>query len=207
MDSKIIVAAAAVAIVGIWLFKRKNDEENDTRRQNGVTQDLNDPDSVLAVKFKRCLEWEKGVTGYGGPIIKDKFDRAAGQAELYNLCLQVTDWAALQRNFSLLCDNESTILQAFQSMLNISDVYNNALELCKAKKVISTTSTTASLMQDGTNEPTIINVAANTILGAYISTYNGMYNFINGFASDDAFFSPQLVRTAGRISETAAKLI
>ena len=207
MDSKIIVATAAVAIFGIWLFKRKNDEENDNRRQNRETQDLNNPDSLLAVKFKRCLEWEKGVTGYGGPLIKDKFDSAAGQAELYNLCLQVTDWAALQRKFSLLCDNESTILQAFQSMLKNSDVYNTALELCKAKKVVTTTAATATLIEDGTNEPNSLNVAANTILGAYIQTYNGLYNFINGFASDGAFFSPQLIRTTGRISENSAKII
>lgn len=207
MDTKIAVAAAAVAIVGIWLFKRKNDTENDNRRQNRETQDLNDSDSLLAVKFKRCLEWEKGVTGYGGPLIKDKFDNAAGQAELYNLCLQVTDWAALQKKFSLLCDNESTILQAFQSMLKNSDVYNTALELCKAKKVVTTTAATATIIEDNTNEPTALNVAANTILGAYTVTYNGMYNFINGFASDGAFFSPSLVRTTGRIAETAAKLI
>ena len=206
MDSKIVVAAAAVAVFGIWLFKRKNDAQNDNRRQNRETDDLNDPDSLLAVKFKRCLEWEKGIMGYGGPVIKDKFNSATGQAELYNLCLQVTDWSKLQKKFSLLCDNESTILQAFQSMLTDTEVYNTALELCKAKKVISTTAATATLLEDN-NEPNALNIAANTILGAYTLTYNGMYNFINGFASNGAFFSPTLIRTTGRISIDNAKLI
>ena len=207
MDAKILVAAAGVAIVGIWLFKRKNDEENDTRRQNNETQDLNDPDSLLAIRFKRCLEWEKGVTGYGGPIVKDKFDSAEGQAELYNLCLQVTDWAALQKKFSLLCDNESTILQAFQSMLKLQDVYNNALQLCKAKKVVTTTATAVTLEQEGTAEPSTVTFNANVVLGAYTSTYSGKYIFINGFESDGSFFSPQLVRTTGRVPQASAKLV
>lgn len=207
MDTKFVIGAAAVAIFGIWLFKRKNDEENDNRRQNRETADLNDSDSLLAVKFKRCLEWDKGTFGYSGPIVKDKFDSAEGQAELYNLCLQVTDWSALQKKFSLLCDNESTILQAFQSMLKISDVYNNALELCKAKKVVTTTDSNVSLQTDGVNEPYTSSFYANTILGAYLGSYNGMYNFIHGFASDGSFFSANLIRTTGRISENKAKLI
>jgi hypothetical protein len=91
-------------------------------------------------------------------------------------------------------------------MLTDTEVYNTALELCKAKKVISTTAATATLLEDN-NEPNALNVAANTILGAYTLTYNGMYNFINGFASNGAFFSPTLIRTTGRISIDNAKLI
>lgn len=208
MDAKILVAAAGVAIVGIWLFKKKNDEENDNRRQNRETQDLDDPNTLIAVKLKRCLEWEKGTFGqWGGPVVKDKFDSPEGQAELYNICLQITDWAGVQKKFSALCNNESTILQAFQEMLKIKDVYNNALDLCKAKKVVTTTSTTATLEQEGTGEPYTMNANANVILGAYTGSYDGKYIFINGFESDGSFFSPQLVRTTGRVPQTSAKLV
>lgn len=208
MDAKILVAAAGVAIFGIWLFKKKNDEENDNRRQNRETADLDDPNTLLAVKLKRCLEWEKGIFGtWGGPTIKDKFDSAEGQAELYNLCLQITDWPGVQKKFSALCNNESTILQAFQEMLTIKDVYNNALDLCKAKKVVTTENTTITLQQEGTGEPYTMSANDNTILGAYTGSYDGKYIFINGFESDGSFFSPQLIRTTGRIATTAAKLV
>lgn len=208
MDAKILVAAAGVAIFGIWLFKKKNDEENDNRRQNRETADLDDPNTLLAVKLKRCLEWEKGTFGtWGGPIIKDKFNSAEGQAELYNICLQITDWPGVQKKFSALCNNESTILQAFQEMLTIKDVYNNALDLCKAKKVVTTENTTITLQQEGTGEPYTMSANANTILGAYTGNYDGKDIFINGFESDGSFFSPQLIRTTGRIATTAAKLV
>lgn len=208
MDAKILVAAAGVAIFGIWLFKKKNDEENDNRRQNRETSDLDDPNTLLAVKLKRCLEWEKGTFGtWGGPIIKNKFDSAEGQAELYNLCLQITDWPGVQKKFSALCNNESTILQAFQEMLTIKDVYNNALDLCKSEKVVTTEHTTITLQQEGTGEPYTMSANANIILGAYTGSYDGKYIFINGFESDGSFFSPQLIRTTGRIATTAAKLV
>lgn len=204
MDAKIIVAAGAVAIFGIWLFKKKNDDENDTRRQNRESSNLDNADTSAAVMIKQALKWEKGLLSWSGDRITT--NTPTKQALIYNACLDVIDWAAVQKKFSSLCNNEATILEALQSCCD-DETYKNALQLCKAKKVVTTAPASATLYPDGSNEPQYLPFEANTNLGAYVATNGGNYSFINGFATDGSYWSPELLRTTGTIPTDKAKLV
>lgn len=217
MDSKVILAAGLFGLGMYWLWKRKNDDEIDTQRANNNTADLNDNATNAALKIKQALDWEKvgGVVwhGYMGGITSSRGDTKA-RANLFNACLAVTDWKATQQKFSALCGNECTLLDALQETTD-NETYNLALELIKAKKVITTTACRAALQNhlvknnEAVGEQYDKSFAANTILGAYVTTYNGNVSFVNGFATDDYWISEfqDLVKTSGYTSATNVTIV
>lgn len=204
MDSKIIIGAAAVTVLGIWLFRRKNEQRVETRQQNAQTENLTDAATSQAVRLKQALQWEKGLLTWSGQNITSNYP--SRQAALFDVCLEITDWPAVQKKFTALCNNESTILEAFQSCLD-TETFNTAQTLCAAQKVVTTTTTSASIYKDDENEPTRVDFAANMVLGVYLSQYNGIVNFINGFQSDGGWFSPELERFTGTVSVNNVKLV
>lgn len=217
MDSKVILAAGLFGLGMYWLWKRKNDDEIDTQRANNNTADLNDNATNAALKIKQALDWEKvgGMVwhGYMGGITNSRGDTKA-RANLFNACLAVTDWKATQKKFSALCGNECTLLDALQETTD-NETYNLALELIKGKKVITTTACRAALQNhlvknnEAVGEQYDKSFAANTILGAYVTTYNGNVSFVNGFATDDYWISEfqDLVKTSGYTSATNVTIV
>lgn len=204
MDSKFLIGAAAVTLVGVWLFRRKNEQRVETRQQNQQTENLTDAATSQAVRLKQALQWEKGLLSWSGQKITTNYP--SRQAALYDVCLEITDWKAVQRKFTALCNNESTILEAFQTCLD-NETFNTAQQLCAAEKVVTTSVASAAIYKDGEGEPTRVDFAANTVVGAYVATYNNTVSFINGFQSDGGWFSPELEKYTGTISADYVKIV
>lgn len=204
MDSKLIIGAAAVTIVGIWLFRRKNEQQVETRQQNQQTESLADPVTSQAVRFKQVFQWEKGLLSWSGQRITTSYP--SRQAALYDVCLEVTNWKAVQQKFSALCNNESTLLEAFQSCCD-NETFNAAQQLCSADKVVTTSVASAAIYKDDDNQPTRVDFGANVVVGALINKYNDTIAFINGFQSDGGWFSPELERFTGTISANVVKIV
>lgn len=204
MDSKLIIGAAAVTLVGVWLFRRKNEQRVETRQQNQQTENLTDAPTSQAVRLKQALQWEKGLLSWSGQRITDNYP--SRQAALFDVCLEITNWKAVQNKFSALCNNESTLLEAFQACLD-NDSFNIAQQLCAANKVVTTSVASAAIYKDGEGEPTRVDFAANTVVGAYVATYNETVSFINGFQSDGGWFWPELEKYTGTIAANVVKIV
>lgn len=208
MDTKFIIGAAAVTIAGIWLFRRKNEQQVETRQQNQQTENLADPVTSQAVRLKQALQWEKGLLSWSGQRITNSYP--SRQAALYNVCLEITNWKAVQQKFSALCNNETTLLEALQTCCD-NETFNAAQQLCAAEKVVTTKACRGSIYKDGENQPTSVEFPANAVVGVYLNQTGqpgyGITSFINSFQSDGGWFFPALERFTGTISDSDIKIV
>lgn len=210
MDGKILIAGSLVLLGGYWIYKKSKEDEENTQQANEATVNLLDYSTNAALKIKQALDWEKVGNfiwkGYLGGITKERGDTKA-RANLFNACLNVTNWAQTQQKFSALCGNECTLLDALQQTTD-SDTYNNALELIKAKKVVTIKECRTMLQRyiaknnEAVDEQYDKTFSSDTVIGAYITTYNGNASFLNGFASDDYFIREfqDLIKISGYTS-------
>lgn len=207
MDSKVLFAAVALALGGYFIYKRKMEEEEDTNNANEATADINDADAYAALLFKKALDYQKDFGVWHGRNV----DTVASQAELYNACLNVRNWAGVQRKFSVLCNNEATLLQAMQDNTDTA-VYNMALQLIRQKKVITTEPVRASIKyyyENGTEAESgeLVTFQAGTLIGAYLVNNGGQVAFLNGFKSDGGFFSPEMLAAKSWADSTKVQII
>lgn len=216
MDAKVIIAGGLVLLGGYWIYKKKTDDERDTQMANQTTADLNDYSTTAALKLKQALDWDKKLGiwhGYMGGITTSGGDTKA-RANLFNACLMVIDWKATQQKFSALCGNECTLLDALQETTD-NETYDLALKLMKNKKVIATKDCRAMLQHyiaetnEAVDDPTSKEIAADTVLGAYVTNYNSNVSFLNGFATDEAWFREfnKLVKISGYTSADNVKIV
>lgn len=206
MDSKFLIGAAAVTLVGVWLFRRKNEQRVETRQQNQQTENLSDAPTSQAVRLKQALQWKKSLLSWSGQQVTTNYP--SRQAALYNVCLEITDWKAVQKKFSALCNNESTLLEAFQTCLD-NETYNTALLICSAKKVVTTSVAPAALYLegDGIPKPTQVEFVADTVCGAFIAQSGETVSFVNSFQSDGGWFFPELQKFTGTVSASKVKIV
>ena len=212
MDSKLIIGAAAVAVAGIWLFRKKNQEKVQVRNANKASEDLSDPATNAAVKIKQALNLRKlPAIGWTGTTVSSSNGSTGARANLFNACLEVTSWKNVQSKFSQLCDNEVTLLDALQRNTD-TETFNTAKQLLQADKVVTKTACNALLtLYDEKNKAIGDGVThefpANTILGAFVSSYNGNTSFINGFQWDGDFFFADLYSTKGYTATNKINII
>lgn len=208
MDTKLIIGLGVLTIGGIYLFKKKKETQANVRHANAATSDLNDPATGAALSLKKALGVEKWpVAGWSGKRIRTE----GGKADLFNACLEVTNWAETQKVFSQTCDNEITLIGCLQEYCD-TETYNTALQLIKADKVISTQPCNAMLTLYDENNKAInegINTEfpANAILGALVASYNGNVSFINGFQTDNDYWFVDLYKTTGYTSANKVKIV
>lgn len=207
MDNKILFAGALLLGGGILLWKKIKRDEQNVLNANNATADIDDADAYAALLFKKALDYQKDFSIWHGSDV----NTVASQAELYNACLNVQNWAGVQKKFSVLCNNEATLLQALQDNTS-SEVYNFALQLIKQKKVICTEPVNAQIklyFENGneTEGGNTVTFEAGTLLGAYLSSYDGNIAFINGFKSDGGFFNPEMLAAKGKAAAAKIKII
>lgn len=217
MDSKIILAGGLVLLGGYWIYKKGRETEENTQQANQATVDLSDYSTNAALRIKQALDWEKMGNmvwkGYIGGITTSGSDTKK-RANLFNACLTVTNWAQTQQKFSALCGNECTLMDALQQTTD-NDTYNQALELIKKQKVVTVKPCRAMLQHSlvknnqPVDDPQAQEFSTDTVIGAYISNYNGNTSFLNGFASDNYWVSEfqDLVKIAGYTSADNVKIV
>lgn len=206
-STKILLTAAIFGAGAFFLWKKGHDDEEDTNEANRATANLDDPDTKAALLLKHALQYELVGPVWAGNDVESPPEIAA----LYNACLNVTNWAGVQTKFSTLCNNEATLLQAMQDNTD-SNVFQTALNLCKAKKVISTEPLTARLTvfnEDGSaeDEGEGKQFAADTLLGAVITTTSDVVTFNNGFQSAGIVPFRKLQATNGTASINKVKIV
>lgn len=207
MDNKLLIGAGLLAVAGVFIYKKMKKNEENTNNANEATADLNDPDAYAALLFKQALSYEQDLGIWHGKDV----DTIPSQATLYNACLHVTNWAGVQKKFSLLCNNEATLLQALQDNTD-SQVYNFALELIKKPKVITTAQVSPLLVRylengQALDEGTAKTLPADTIIGCLTGNTGSVVSFINGFESDGGFFNPELVAVKGSVNAGSVQII
>lgn len=205
MDGKILLIGGGLGLVALYLFRKKNEEENNAKKADKETEDLTNNETKQALILKSLLNPEKiTVLGWTTNNLKSRADYPK-VAEILNTLLNVTKWAAVQKSFKILCNNEYTLLNALQNALPV-DIYKKAIDIASAKK-IATTTDIAAVLKDST-QATDQNIffKKNTLLGALKSYSGGYAEFINGYKSDGLIFK-DLIETTGRVSKTGVKEI
>ena len=202
---------------GYWIYKKGRETEENTQQANQATVDLSDHSTNAALRIKQALDWEKMGNmvwkGYIGGITTSGSDTKK-RANLFNACLTVTNWQQTQQKFSALCGNECTLMDALQQTTDI-DTYNQALELIKKQKVVTVKPCRAMLQHllvknnQVVDDPQAQEFSTDTVIGAYISNYNGNTSFLNGFASDNYWVSEfqELVKIAGYTNADNVKIV
>lgn len=217
MDTKLIIGAAAVAIGAIWLFRKKNQDKNNNKAEEHATENLNDLPTQQALKLRNLLEpkqalitrkWGSWTFDASTPI--GQSDRVEKEGQLYNICLEITDWPEVQKKFGKLLNNEATLLQILETIPD--RIYKNCLDFIKANKVITTTATSAQISKYDPNGKALftdqtVQFTEGQIVGAYSGTVNGIVAFVNGFQSDGGIFEPELERFTGRIPQNKVKIV
>lgn len=204
MDGKFLLIGGGLGLLALYLFRKKNEDENNAKNADKTTADLTDPATQKALELKSLLNPKKeGVinltwetpTASDGTIVK-----------ILNALLEVTDWAAIQKQFRNLCDGEYTLLNSLQAALP-SDWYKKAVEIAAAKKVVTKKNATVILRDSKATAGVITkNFNTNTLIGALTATGGGEYRFINGYR-DNGIIRQDIEEITGIIATTYAKLI
>lgn len=187
MDTKIILIGGGLAALAAYLFSKKNETKKDTKNQDKTTEDLSDLETQQALQLKSLLNPEKNIIiGWTTNNLKSRADYPK-VAEILNTILNITNWSKVQKKFLALCNNEFTLLNALQSALPV-DLYNKAVKLAGAKKLVTNQDITGVTIYDKTLPVGLqtVNFKKNTLIGA-LDRYSGNYvYFINGYKSDGA---------------------
>lgn len=210
MDGKFLLIGGALLIGGIYLFKKKNEDENNAKDSDKSTADLTDPATQKALYLKSLLKPYTDTDGFVPGLTKKvwKTDRASDGTivKILNALLEVTTWAGIQKKFRALCDGEYTLLSSLQAALP-DKWYKKAIEIAAAKKVITTKNVTVTL-RDSESMTGIVtkNFNANTIIGALTNTDSNEYRFINGYR-DNGIVRQDIEEITGIIYTNSAKLV
>lgn len=187
MDAKIILIGGGLAALAAYLFSKKNETKKDTKNQDKTTEDLSDLETQQALQLKSLLNPEKNIIiGWTTNNFKSRADYPK-VSEILNTILNITNWSKVQKKFLALCNNEFTLLNALQSALTV-DLYNKAVKLAGAKKLVTNQDITGVTIYDKTLPVGLqtVNFKKNTLIGA-LDRYSGNYvYFINGYKSDGA---------------------
>lgn len=182
MDAKIILIGGGLAALAAYLFSKKNETKKDTKNQDKTTEDLSDLETQQALQLKSLLNPEKNIIiGWTTNNLKSRADYPK-VAEILNTILNITNWSKVQKKFLALCNNEFTLLNALQSALTV-DLYNKAVKLAGAKKLVTNQDITGVTIYDKTLPVGLqtVNFKKNTLIGA-LDRYSGNYvYFINGY--------------------------
>lgn len=208
MDAKIILIGGGLAALAAYLFSKKNETKKDTKNQDKTTEDLSDLETQQALQLKSLLNPEKNIIiGWTTNNLKSRADYPK-VAEILNTILNITNWSKVQKKFLALCNNEFTLLNALQSALTV-DLYNKAVKLAGAKKLVTNQDITGVIIYDKTLPVGLQTVSfkKNTLIGA-LDRYSGNYvYFINGYKSDGAVLKDLIEMSGYYIDKSKIKEI
>lgn len=208
MDAKIILIGGGLAALAAYLFSKKNETKKDTKNQDKTTEDLSDLETQQALQLKSLLNPEKNIIiGWTTNNLKSRADYPK-VAEILNTILNITNWSKVQKKFLALCNNEFTLLNALQSALTV-DLYNKAVKLAGAKKLVTNQDITGVTIYDKTLPVGLqtVNFKKNTLIGA-LDRYSGNYvYFINGYKSDGAVLKDLIEMSGYYIDKSKIKEI
>lgn len=208
MDAKIILIGGGLAALAAYLFSKKNETKKDTKNQDKTTEDLSDLETQQALQLKSLLNPEKNIViGWTTNNLKSRADYPK-VAEILNTILNITNWSKVQKKFLALCNNEFTLLNALQSALTV-DLYNKAVKLAGAKKLVTNQDITGVTIYDKTLPVGLQTVSfkKNTLIGA-LDRYSGNYvYFINGYKSDGAVLKDLIEMSGYYIDKSKIKEI
>ena len=208
VDAKIILIGGGLAALAAYLFSKKNETKKDTKNQDKTTEDLSDLETQQALQLKSLLNPEKNIIiGWTTNNLKSRADYPK-VAEILNTILNITNWSKVQKKFLALCNNEFTLLNALQSALTV-DLYNKAVKLAGAKKLVTNQDITGVTIYDKTLPVGLQTVSfkKNTLIGA-LDRYSGNYvYFINGYKSDGAVLKDLIEMSGYYIDKSKIKEI
>ena len=208
MDAKIILIGGGLAALAAYLFSKKNETKKDTKNQDKTTEDLSDLETQQALQLKSLLNPEKNIViGWTTNNLKSRADYPK-VAEILNTILNITNWSKVQKKFLALCNNEFTLLNALQSALTV-DLYNKAVKLAGAKKLVTNQDITGVTIYDKTLPVGLQTVSfkKNTLIGA-LDRYSGNYvYFINGYKPDGAVLKDLIEMSGYYIDKSKIKEI
>lgn len=208
MDAKIILIGGGLAALAAYLFSKKNETKKDTKNQDKTTEDLSNLETQQALQLKSLLNPEKNIIiGWTTNNLKSRADYPK-VAEILNTILNITNWSMVQKKFLALCNNEFTLLNALQSALPV-DLYNKAVKLAGAKKLVTNQDITGVTIYDKTLPVGLqtVNFKKNTLIGA-LDKYSGNYvYFINGYKSDGAVLKDLIEMSGYYIDKSKIKEI
>lgn len=210
MDGKILLIGGGLGLLALYLFKKKNEDENNAKDSDKSTADLTDPATQKALYLKSLLKPYPDTNGFVPGLTKKvwKTDSANDGTivKILNALLEVTEWAAIQNKFRALCDGEYTLLSSLQAALP-DKWYRKAIEIAAVQKVTTTKKATVILRDSkSTTGIETKNFNANTLIGALTATSGGEYRFINGYR-DNGIIRQDIEEITGSIATTFAKLI
>lgn len=205
MDGKILLIGGGIAALAAYLWSKKNEDKKNTNNANKVTDDLS-VSSTQAVALKTLMN----VNNNFGFWSTDTIILDSKKIKLYNIMLSIIDWAAVQKDFSTLCNNELTLTNCLQKAFN-TDIVQKALELAKSQKVVTKNAVKLQLTNTKDNTKTWVSFEPNTVLGALkkeedFGAQGKVYTFINEFR-EDAYLSFSPYEIVGEAMSSIAKLI
>lgn len=208
MNAKFLLIGGALLIGGIYLFKKKNEDENNAKDSDKTTEDLSNPATQKALYLKSLLNPYKTTEGIVTvkTVWKTNSANDGTIVKILNALLDVTAWTTIQSKFRALCDGEYTLLSSLQAALP-DKWYKKAIEIAAAQKVITTKNVTVTLRDSEAMTGIVTkNFNANTIIGALTSTNSNEYRFINGYR-DNGIVRQDIEEITGIIYANSAKLV
>ncbi len=206
MDGKILLIGGGLGLLALYLFRKKNEDENNAKNADKETEDLTNKETQQALLLKSLLNPEKvAVIGWTTNNLKSRADYPK-VAEILNTLLSVTKWAAVQNSFLKLCNKEYTLLNALQNALP-TDIYKKAVEIAAAKKIQTVKDVTA-ILKDSTAPTGMVTLQfqKNTLIGALQKYSGGDVYFINGYKSDGNILK-DLIEMSGYVAKNSVKEI
>ena len=168
----------------------KNRDKSETKKSDNTTADITDNETQQAMQLYNLL----GVSDTFGWGLKTFYD--VPEEKVLNLLLSVTNWKKLQEKFRGLCNNEYSLTKALNDALD-ADEYRRAIQYASALKVVTTTQTVLTTLE---NPVRMTTVPAGTLVGALVEDGAQSYVFVNAIDDDEN-------ETKAFVYKTQAKLL